>query len=160
MIGWFICPYKRRPHPTRVIRYCAMDDFTAQINSDQGTWAEVEVLGNVAIVKVVASALTLTTIGAAANFVALPFTALNTALSKLTAQQRTVLRAKALALGYTPTEFDQTFPDLTAVTAGQLLAFLTTRRNTPRYDAQTDTIFLDGPVRGCNSVPALDLQVT
>ena len=54
-IAWFICGYKLR---RANMRYCAMDDFTALINTDAGTWSESEVLGGSALVKVRANAAT------------------------------------------------------------------------------------------------------
>ena len=66
-LAWFICPYKRGPGPD-VIRYPAMDDFTSLIRGDGGDWAETEILGNAALVKVRASSGTLTTINGAAGF--------------------------------------------------------------------------------------------
>lgn len=59
MIAFYVVPYKRREHPVRVIRYCAMDDHTATIRADGGTWSEVEIDGDRAVVKVRASRETL-----------------------------------------------------------------------------------------------------
>jgi hypothetical protein len=62
MIAWFLCPYKRKlgvPIPTR---YCAMNDFTPLIRADAGDWREAEIDGNQAIVRVEASATTLSAI--------------------------------------------------------------------------------------------------
>jgi hypothetical protein len=54
-IAWFIAPYKQREKSRTPTRYCAMDDFTAQIAADGGAWAESEIDGNIAIVRVRAS---------------------------------------------------------------------------------------------------------
>jgi hypothetical protein len=69
-LGWFLCPIVSivgaPPFPWR--RICAMIDFNPQIQADGGNWAESEVLGNVALVKVRASDTTLATIQAATGF--------------------------------------------------------------------------------------------
>lgn len=52
-IGWFLAPYKLRLRdgkPPR--RYCAMDDFSAEVDE----WGEVEIHGNLSIVRVRARA--------------------------------------------------------------------------------------------------------
>ena len=93
-VSWFICPYKRRLGGTFPIRYCAMDDYTTQIEADGGRWAESEVLGNHAIVKVSASAATLTTIAGTSGFQRIPVNALETTLGSLTVAQGTATRNK------------------------------------------------------------------
>jgi hypothetical protein len=60
---WFIAPYKWRNTGPRTFRYCAMDDFTPDIYSDDGDWTEAEIDGDKAIVIVRASPATLTRIG-------------------------------------------------------------------------------------------------
>ena len=157
-LAWFICPYKRGPGPD-VVRYCAMDDFTTQIVADGGTWDETEILGNAALVKVRASTATLTTINGAAGFLRIPnHFDLNDTLGDLTAGQRTEILNEALALGYTQAEINAALPaNWQAVTLGQVLRFLATRRLKPRYDSGTDSIILDGnvqPVRPVDEVAA------
>lgn len=159
-VAWFICPYKRRnPGQTPAQRYCAMDDFTTQIAADGGSWAETEVLGDVALVKVRANAATLTTINAASGFMRIPnHFDLSDTLGDLTAAQRTAILNKLLAMGYTQAEIDAALPaDWTSVTLGQVLRFAARRRKKPRYDAGTDSIVLDGedqPVRPVADVDA------
>lgn len=160
-MAWFLCPYKRRTHPTLVMRYCAMDDFTSAVKADGGRWAEVEVLGNQAIVKVVgASPATLSAIAAAAGFTRIPLNLLNGPLSSLTAGQRTALRDIVLSAGYTAAEVNARFPNLANNTVGDVFRFLASRRNKPRYDSSTDTIILDGAVQPCASIDALDEGLT
>jgi len=157
-IGLYVVPYARRSVAGRPTRYCQMDDFTAQILADGGIWLCVEILGNVAIVKVRASASTLTTL--AAQFDRIPISRLKDSLASLTAGQRTALRDKALALGYTLIEFQAALgTDLTNITLRQYLRFLATRRIKPRYNQPTDEIMLDGPIQGCGSVDLLDTDV-
>lgn len=136
-----------------------MDDFTAQILADGGTWDETEILGNAALVKVRASATTLAAINAAPGFLRIPnHTALTDTLGDLTAGQRNAILNEALALGYSQAEINAALPaNWTNVTLGQVLRFLATRRLRPRYDAGTDTIVCDGqqdPVKSVDLVAA------
>jgi len=150
MIAWFIAPYKRLPNKVRngrIIprRYCAMDDFTAQITADGGSWREIEVLGDKAIVKVSAAVSTIATINGTAGFVLLTGKVkLTDTLSDLTAGQKTALRNLVLSLGYTAQEISNRLgSDLGAVTLGDVLRFIASRRVKPRYDEATDTIVFD-----------------
>lgn len=158
-IAWFICPYKRRDS-FRPGRYCAMDDFTAAILADGGAWTETEILGNRAIVKVKASAATLTTIAGTAGFKRLPKAALNVSLSDLTTAQKNTLRNEALDQGYTLAEIQARFGnDLGAYTLGDVLRFMASRRRKPRYDAGTDTIVCDGVEVTPRPVDNVDTEV-
>jgi hypothetical protein len=159
MIAWFIAPYKRRnPGETPAQRYCSIDDYTELINTDGGIWVETEVLGDTALVKVRASAATLTTINAEPGVLRIPaHTNLNDTLGDLTAGQRQALKDKALEMGYTLGEINAALPaDWSAVTLRQVLRFLATRRLKPRYDQGTDTIVLDGAVQPVKDVEAVD----
>lgn len=51
---WFLCPYKRDPEIPRA-RYCAFEDYHAQLRADGATWGTLEIDGNRALVKVTAS---------------------------------------------------------------------------------------------------------
>jgi len=62
-LGWFIAPYKWYTINGKDIRYCAMGDFTKDIQADDGDWTEAEIDGDKAIVLVRASTTTLTRIG-------------------------------------------------------------------------------------------------
>lgn len=144
--AWYICPYGRRtwrqPNDTR---YCAMDDFSSSIDADRGAWAETEVLGDAAIVKVRASLATLLLIDAAAGFTRLPKDTLLSPLSDLTALQKLGLRNKILALGYTSQELQTRFGnDLGAYTLLDVLRFIASRRIESRYDSNTQAIVFDG----------------
>ncbi len=158
-IAWFVCPYTRLLTGMGVrkpIRYCAMQDFHDAILADGGAWAETEVLGDRAIVKVKASAATLSLIASTPTFRRIPLALLDDPLSTLTAGQRTAIRNEILDAGYSLTEIDAALPDFSAVTLRQVLQFLATRRCKPRYDALSDAIVLDGPVQGCCSIDDLD----
>ena len=158
-IAWFICPFKRRVGARMPTRYCAMDDFTVAINLDGGRWSETEVLGDRAIVKVNASAATLTLIANTATYRRIPLAALNDPLSSLTNAQRNAIRNEVLDAGYTVAEVNARFPNLANNTLGDVLRFMATRRLRPRYDSGTDTIVCDGAIQQCRSVDEVNEEV-
>lgn len=158
--AWFICTYKRRKNTPRPIRYCAMDDFTKQINDDGGDWAETEVLGNYAIVKVRASDATLDTIANTSGFFRLPLNFLDASLSSLTGTQRTNIKDRLLAMGYTADDVTTALgSNLSTRTLGEVLRFAASRRLKPRYDAVSDQIVLDGEVQACKPIDDVDREV-
>ena len=157
-VAWFIAPYVRDLTVASPMRYCGMDDFTTMIRADGGAWAESEVLGNRAIVKVRASTMTLGLI--ALTYRRLPLTDLSTSLSTLTNAQRTAIKNDLLAAGYTSTEIDARWPNFRFALFGEVLRFVAQRRLKPRYDRATDTILLDGPVQPCRSIDAINEGVT
>ena len=160
MIAWFICQYKRRPDAFDPTRYCAMDDFTSLILTDGGAWAETEVLGGRAIVKVRASSTTLDTLAATIDFRRLPKIKLDDSLSDLTAAQRNVIVQDLRDMGYTSVEIQAELgTDIRQKMLGDVLRFAAKRRLTPRYDAVTDTIPLDGPVQACRPLSSVDNEV-
>lgn len=162
-LAWFVAPYKRRnPGETPAQRYCSMDDFTAAIVADGGTWDETEVLGDCALVKVRASNATLTAINAAAGMLRIPnHVALTDTLGDLTANQRTAILNRILQMGYTQAEIDAALPaNWAAVTLGQVLRFAARRRLKPRYDQGTDAIVVDGPVQPVKPVDVVSATVT
>lgn len=158
-IGWFIAPYKRRIGAPRPTRYCAMDDFTAQISADGGAWTETEVLGDCAVVKVNAAAGTLSTIAGTSGFQRIPLQRLDDPLSSLTNAQRNAIRNRILAMGYTQAEINAALPNLANVTLGQVLRFVCTRRLRPRYDQPTDTIICDGQIDPVRPIEEVDAEV-
>lgn len=163
--GWFVCryirpligPYANDPRG----RACAMDRYTALIRADGGDWRETEVLGNRTIVKVRASAATLTTIAADPDIIRIPVALLDDPLSSLSAGQRTALRNELQDMGYTLGEIHAALgSDLSTITLGQLLRFAATRRRAARFDGGTQAIVCDGAVLACDSIDALHLQVS
>jgi hypothetical protein len=159
-VAWYICPYKRRANTFRPTRYCAMDDFTAQIKADGGSWAESEVLGNVAVVKVRASAETLTEINAATGFVRLPKDLLDDPLSSLTTAQKNAIKNKLQSMGYSAAELSDRFPnDIGTYTLRDVLVFSAKRRLRPRYDSNSDTIICDGIEQPTRSIANVDEAV-
>ena len=171
-LAWFICPYKRMtvttgdpPVTVNVVpptRYCAMDDFTVTIQADGGDWAETEILGDHALVKVRASAATLTLINGAQDVLRIPsHVGLGDTLGDLTAGQRNAIFAKLEALGYSHAEVTAALPaNWQTVTLGQVLRFAASRRLKPRHDVGTDAIVLDGPEQPVRPVEDVHAAVT
>ena len=159
MVAFFICPYKRRFSPGLPKRYCAMDDFTAEINAEGGKWVETEILGNRAIVKVRASAALLSTIEASPGIRRFPLNRLDDTLSSLPAPQRNQIRDEITDAGYSSTELRAAIPNLGAATLRDVLQFMAGRRLKPRYDKSTDTIILDGPIQLPKSIEEVNRVV-
>jgi hypothetical protein len=171
-VAWFFAPYKRVIGAPRPTRYCAMNDFTAQIWTDNGYptgnrpgtpqfWSETEILGNHALVKVRATQATLDAIDATTGFVRIPKARLDDSLSDLTAAQKTKINNKLLALGYTQAEIDAKLgPDIGLLRLAHVLRFAATRRYAPRYDAGTDSIVLDGRELAPRLVESVDAVVS
>jgi hypothetical protein len=157
-IAWFVTNYKRRAGP-RPLRYCAMDDFTAQIKADGGDWTETEVLGGYALVKVRAADATLTAIAGTAGVFRIPINVLDDTLASLSNAQRTAIRDRVEAMGYTVEEITAAFPNLRQATLRQVLHFAAGRRRKPRYDAVSDAIVLDGEIVSCRAIEDVDTEV-
>jgi hypothetical protein len=160
-IAWYLCYYKRDALAHRPTRYCAMDDFTAQIYPI-GKWSEAEILGNAALVKVKAYNSILATIAQTSGFSRFPkHYNLNDTLGDLTTNERNGILNIALSLGYTQAEINAVLPaDWQLVTFRQVLHFLATRRLKPRYDIDSDTIICDGPDQPVRDVDSVDGDVT
>jgi hypothetical protein len=166
-IAWFVCQYKVTSGPAGLTnrRYCAMDDFTPQINADGGAWSESEVLGGYALVKVRASSGTLTTIGNTATFQRIPtWVSLDQTLESMTSAQRTALLNKIQAMGYTLAEIQAALGTNLAGwrthTLGDLLRFAAQRRLKPRWDDVQKQIVLDGVLQACKPVAQVDAEVS
>lgn len=137
-----------------------MDAFTAAIVADGGGWAESEVLGQAAVVKVRAAAATLNQIAGEEGFLRVPVARLDDPLSSLTAAQKTAVRNRVVALGYTAGEVTSRFPgDLGDYTLRDLLGFVASRRRRVRYDEATDTVIADGEVVAPRPVDDVDAAV-
>ncbi len=160
-VGWYIVPYKRdtstgAPGPAR---YCQMDDYTVDIQGFGGRWAETEVLGNRAIVKVRARAVVLTALNAL--FTRLPKNLLDDSLSDLTTAAKQKIKDELQDMGYPVAEILTHLPgDLGGYTLRDVLVFATRRRLKPRYDSGTDTIILDGIEQACRPIASVDAEVT
>jgi hypothetical protein len=157
--AWFVCPYKSVPGMSNA-RYCAMDEFTPEIQSTGGSWSESECLGNHAVVKVTAPDSLLDNIRAAEGFVELPIEFLWKPLSGMPMMQQYVLIGKAQELGYSIEEIQTHFPnDLGTYTLRDMLNFILTRRYDPAWDEATQSIVFTSTVRSCKSADALDAEV-
>jgi hypothetical protein len=156
-IAWFLVPYARRPGQT-VARYVAIDDFTTQIQSEGGDWAETEVLGNMAAVKVRASAATIAQLDAL--YFKIPATALDNTLSSLTNAEKTALQTQILALGYTNAEVLAALGNnIGQKTLRQVLNFIASRRITVRYNKTIDAFVFDGAPVIPTPIDVVDAQV-
>ena len=156
--AWFLCPMSHiiGPHGLNNGRECAMNQFTASIFADGGNWREIEVLGDQAIVKVQASAGTLTAIAGTATFRRIPLGLLDDSLGTLTAGQRNAIKNELTDAGYTLAEVNARFPNLASATLRDVLRFFATRRRKPRYDPVGQEVVLDGPDQVCGDVDVLD----
>lgn len=157
-IGWYIVPYKIRRKNGMISRYPAIDDYTRQIFAASGDWAETEILGDRAIVKVRASDSILAVLDG--QYKRLPKDILDDSLSDLSAAVKTALKNELLDMGYSLVEIQQTFgADIGLFTLRDVLKFMTTRRLKPRYDAPTNTIIVDGIEQKCRPLESVDKQV-
>lgn len=162
-IGWFLVPYQATTGSVGPgsARQCAMNNFNGAILADSGAWSESECLGNHAVVKVRASAATLTTIAGEPGFTRIPKAVLTDPLSDLTAGQRNAIRNKLNELGYPLSEIDADLSaDLRTKTLADVLRFACKRRLKARYDRVNEVIVLDGSVETCKSIETLDGEVT
>lgn len=158
--AWFLSPYKRRTDRPGIVRYCAVDDLSDLVAADDGAWSEAEVLGDHAIVKVRASAATLTAIAALPGVSRLPADRRDQSLSSLSGPQKSALRARVSALGYTADEIAAALPgDLGSHTLGDVLDLIASRRRKVRYDPDADAIVADGPDQPTRPVADLDDEV-
>jgi hypothetical protein len=157
--AWYIAPYKRRVEAHRPTRYSAMDDYTQQIiYTDGGNWAETEILGDRAIVKVRAEEATLLTLNGV--FRRIPKDRLDDSLSDLPLAVKNAIKNEILDAGYTLQEVQEHFTqDLGEYTLKDVLKFMTRRRLRPRYDKDTDTIVCDGPEQPVRSIESVDEAV-
>lgn len=122
-----------------------MNDFNTQIFGDGGAWEEIEVGANFALVKVSASATTLSTI--ANTFIRIPVSQLDTSLSLLTNAQKNTIKNKILEMGYTSQEITNALgSNMGTKTLRELLRFIATRRVKPRFDSVSKQIVFDGEV--------------
>lgn len=164
--AWFIVPYTafnfRRTNDGRV---CSMDEYTDLILLDGGKWAETEVLGNHAIVKVSASDVTLTTLAADVRFQRIPVARLDDTLGSLTKAQVDAISNKVQALGYTLAEIQAALgvnrAQIKQKTLRQVLRFVATRRIKPRYDENAQAVVFDTGVEVTPlSIESVDSAVT
>jgi len=138
-----------------------MNDHNSAIQADAGAWAEVEYLGNRALVKVRATDATLDAIAAAHPTwfrFPRPPGGLDTRMNQLTGAQRTALNNQALNAGYTQAEIDA-LGFTGATTLRQVGQFLLGKRKKVRFDTPTDAFVFDGAEQVPITFAALDAQV-
>ena len=163
--AWFVCPYTLvRSDAVFHLRHCAMNNFTAQIKAEGGTWSETEVLGNAALVKVRASDTLLSLINAETGFLRITnHYVLSDSLSDMGAAVRNGIQNKLLELGYTQAEINAalgtTLAEWRSKTFLDLLRFIATRRITPRWDSVLGQIIFDGITQTPKSVNLVDQEV-
>jgi hypothetical protein len=163
--SWVLAPYKRKAEARVPTRYCAMDDFSAQIQADGGEWAESEFLGDQALVRVRAEQATLDQIAGTPGFAELPrrWQRLADDLSTMTNGERNQIQSHLLAAGYAQAEIDaamgSTLAEWQAKSLNDLLTLITSRRLKPRYEQATDSIVLDGPEQPTVAPATLAAQV-
>jgi len=157
-IAWYIVPYKLNRGEGDLYRYCAIKDYSPQIIADGGKWAETEVLGDRAIVKVRASDSTLSILDG--QYKHLPKDRLDDSLTDLPANIKQALKNELLDMGYSIDEIRARFgEDLGQYTLRDILRFATTRRLKPRYDAQADKVVCDGIDQKCRPIESVDAKV-
>lgn len=147
--GWFIAPYRRKdPRLGQPGRENVIEDFNTQIKVlDGGVWGGEEGFGNSAIIWVRANASTLTAIDATQGVTGFPGARLDDLLGTLLSQGRlNAVHNKLNALGFTDAEILSSLGtlNLALASARQVFALVLSRRFSPRYDAPSDTIVLDG----------------
>jgi hypothetical protein len=162
-VSWYICSMVRvEPGPTgRPRRDCALRPYSAQIRAEGGDWDYTEVLGGAAICKVRASASILSAIAGETGVLRINLDRLDRLLSALTSGQRTTLRNRLQAMGYTLAEIQAALgTNLGQRTLGEVLRFAAQRRLTPRWDDVQQQIVLDGAFVPCKAVDTVDAAVS
>jgi len=158
--AWYLVPYITTLGGIgRAVRVLDIDRFTGQIITAGGSWAEIEVLGNHALVKVRGvSEQDLDDLNGVPGYTRLPDAwGWDTTLSELTANQRTALRDRIVALGYPLAEIQATLGnDLGQVTLRQVLRFIARRRVSPRWNGSA--VVFDGPVVAPETPDALEAR--
>lgn len=151
-IGAFLIPYTHVNY-RGILRQIFDDTQWASLEAEGAKVEYFEVLGDNAIVFVNARNAVLNTINALPGVFQLPTRSLGTTLSDLTANQKTALRNKVQALGYTAQEIQDRFGnDIGQYTFREVLRFLLTRRRLPRYDDVLQDVVLDGDVLDLTNV--------
>ena len=158
--AWYICPYKREKAfpPSKYSRYCAMCDYSKNIKIDGGGWAETEVLGNRAIVKVKAEEATLIILDGV--FKRIPKDSLADSLADLSPTIKQALKNEILDMGYTVQEIQDRLPnDIGTYTLKDILKFMTIKRRAPRFVEAIDDVIFDGAESQCISITDIDKKV-
>jgi hypothetical protein len=157
---WFICPYKLRDKTfmSRPMRYCAMDDYTARIEKDNGAWVESEVGDGYAIVKVRAEEETLEGI-TGDGFVPIALSGVDDEMSSLGDEELAAIRAAILAMGYTEAEIAASLGEIAKCTLGDVLTFCASRRAVLAYDEASESMVSTDVYESCKPVSDVDEAV-
>ncbi len=146
--AWYLVPYSTTIGGIgRAVRTLDIDRFTSQILAAGGAWAEIEVLGDHALVKVRGvSEQDLAALNGVPGYTRMPDAwGWDTTLSELTVNQRTALRDRIVALGYPLAELQAALGnDIGQVTLRQVLRFIARRRVSPRWNGSA--VVFDGPI--------------
>jgi hypothetical protein len=162
-IGWYIVPNVTKPsdrNPAVRSVYCAVGDYTTQIQADGGDWSNTEVLGGYNIVKVKASDTTLTMLDGL--FLRVPVALLDSNLSSLTAAQKNRVHTTLNDMGYSDADIVAVlgnFNNIGQKTLRQLFNFVASRRQVARYNAATDSVIYDGAIVVPTPVDAVDAAI-
>lgn len=145
-VAWYLVPFRRsNPGQTPPRRELVIVDHAQALRAEGGAMTSSEVLGDHGLVKVRASGSMLNTIAATAGVTRFKHVNLDDPLADLTDAEAASVKARALALGYVEAEWAAAFPNpLQTYTLRDLLAFVSQRRLTPRYDVATDAVVLNG----------------
>lgn len=136
-----------------------MDDFTNQIYAAGGRWAETEVLGNKAIVKVNAPDALIPTLDS--TFTRFPKDSLNDSLASLSTAQKNALKNFIQNLGYTAQEIqDDLGLDIGTETLRDVLVFIAKRRLAPVWNATNLDFDCIGTEFSCRSIDSVEQEVT
>lgn len=157
-IAWYIVPYEIKEQHGEKYRRVAICNYSKQIRDSGGAWTETEILGDRAIVKVRASDAILSALNT--KYKRLPKDRLDDSLSNLPENVKMALKNEILDMGYSIDEIRERFGnDLGQYTLRDVLKFMTKRRLKPRYDSETDTIFVDGIVQKCRSIESVNSEI-
>jgi hypothetical protein len=160
LCAWFVCPFEQMPGKPAEYRQCAMARYDARIRATGGSWAASECLGNHAVCKVTAPDSLLADIATTDGFLMFPAEFIDSPVAGMSFGDQLLFTAKAGELGYSIPEIQAALPlDLGNYTLRDLLNFVLTRRQDPRFDEATQTIVLDGMTRSCKSADQLDAEV-
>lgn len=135
------------PYGTGVIRYCALDDHKDVV------WAESEVLGDQAVVKVTGSPAALAAVEADPDITRFPVDDLDAVIPQ---NRLGRMRGLLTSAGYTPAEAGRI---QRGATLRDLLEAFTVRRRKPRPNPQGGRPVMDGEARPCRPVADVDRAV-
>jgi hypothetical protein len=165
-IAWFVCGFwtqvKSYVGPLKAIREpTIIKNFAKTVQDEGGKMAYTEVLGDTAVFKVMANQATLDAIAVSSGVFKFPLNILNGTLVSLTTAQRTAIRNRLIQMGYPDIEITADLgSNIRTKTLGDILRFAAKRRLKPRWDADTQSVKIDGTVQECTPISYVDGKVT